>query len=116
MLRIRFRRTQAAMILSLGASSPPLAGGQWASAGAASAGPPSGAQSGAGDCIAHHPNSNSEYDIWYTQGCTRHDEPELDPVSSLPGSAQDLTWTAVLPSDGAVPVSSVGPRSGGAAP
>ena len=62
-----------------------------------------------GDCIAHHPNSDSEYDIWYAQGCTGHDEPELDPVSSLPGSAQDLTWTAVLPSDGAVPVSSVGP-------
>jgi hypothetical protein len=69
----------------------------------------SAAPSGAGDCIAHHPNSNSEYDIWYAQGCTGHDEPELDPVSSLPGSAQDLTWTAVLPSDGAVPVSAVGP-------
>jgi hypothetical protein len=38
-------------------------------------------------------------------GCSGHDEPELDPVSSLAGSAQDLTWTAVLPSDGAVPVS-----------
>jgi hypothetical protein len=30
-------------------------------------------------------------------------------VSSLPGSAQDLTWTAVLPADGTVPVSAVGP-------
>jgi hypothetical protein len=68
----------------------------------------SGGQSGAGDCIAHHPNSNSDEHIWYTQGCTGHDEPELDPVSSLAGSAQDLTWTAVLPTDGAVPVSSVG--------
>jgi hypothetical protein len=114
MLRIRFRRTIAAMILALGASAGPLAWGGSASAGsasagAASAGAASGAQSGAGDCIAHHPNSNSEYDIWYAQGCTGHDEPELDPVSSLPGSARDLTWTAVLPSDGAVPVSSVGP-------
>jgi hypothetical protein len=33
----------------------------------------------------------------------------LLPVSSLPGSAQDLTWTAVLPQDGTVPVSAVGP-------
>jgi hypothetical protein len=30
-------------------------------------------------------------------------------VSGLAGSAQDLTWTAVLPSDGAVPVPAVGP-------
>jgi hypothetical protein len=42
-------------------------------------------------------------------GCSGHDEPELDPVSSLAGSAQDLTWTAVLPADGTVPVSAVGP-------
>jgi hypothetical protein len=30
-------------------------------------------------------------------------------VSSLPGSARNLTWTVVLPSDGSVPVSAVGP-------
>ena len=42
-------------------------------------------------------------------GCSGHDEPELDPVSSLPGSAQDLTWTAVLPNRRPVPVSAVGP-------
>ena len=52
------------------------------------------------------PNSGTEYPVWYAQGCTGHDEPELDPVSSLAGSAQELTWTAVLPTDGAVPVSS----------
>jgi len=67
------------------------------------------APSGAGDCIAHHPNANAEYPVWYAAGCTGHDEPELDPVSSLAGSAQDLTWTAVLPTDGSVPVSAVGP-------
>lgn len=73
-------------------------------------GPAAGAtQSGAGDCVAHHFNSSQEYPIWYTSGCSGHDEPELDPVSSLAGSAQDLTWTAVLPKDGAVPVSAVGP-------
>jgi hypothetical protein len=65
--------------------------------------------SGAGDCIAHRPTASSEYQIGYTAGCTGHDEPELDPVSSLPGSAQDLTWTAILPKDGTVPVSAVGP-------
>ena len=69
----------------------------------------SAAQSGSGDCIAHHFSSTSEYPIWYSSGCSGHDEPELDPVSSLAGSAQDLTWTAVLPTDGSVPVSSVGP-------
>ncbi|HEU5382330.1 MAG TPA: hypothetical protein VFV38_43505 [Ktedonobacteraceae bacterium] len=69
----------------------------------------SSSTSGAGDYVAHHFTTNSEYPIWYTAGCTGHDEPELDPVSSLPGSAQDLTWTAVLPKDGTVPVSSVGP-------
>src|SRR5947209_11727873 len=67
------------------------------------------ASSGAGDCVAHHFDSSPQYPIWYTAGCTGHDEPELDPVSSLAGSAQDLTWTAVLPSDGTVPVSAVGP-------
>jgi hypothetical protein len=30
-------------------------------------------------------------------------------VSSAPGSARELTWTVVLPSDGAVPVSALGP-------
>jgi hypothetical protein len=60
-------------------------------------------------CIAHHPNYNSAHPIWYEPGCTGHDEPELDPVSSLPGSAKDLTWTAVLPRDGRLPVSAVSP-------
>jgi hypothetical protein len=66
------------------------------------------ARSGAGDCIAHRPNEVAG-EVWYTGGCSGHDEPELDPVSSLPGSAKDLTWTVVLPSDGSVPVSAVGP-------
>lgn len=62
-------------------------------------------QSG-GVCIGRHPNPSA---VWYTGACSGHDEPELDPVSSLPGSAQDLTWTAILPADGSVPVSAVGP-------
>jgi hypothetical protein len=56
-------------------------------------------------CIAHH---SQEY-VWYTQSCTGHDEPELDPLSTKAGSARDLTWTIVLPSNGAVQVDSVGP-------
>jgi hypothetical protein len=56
-------------------------------------------------CIGHHPQ---EY-IWYTSSCTGHDEPEIDPLSSAPGSAQDLTWHVLLPSDGTTTVDSVGP-------
>jgi hypothetical protein len=91
-----------AVVLSIG-----TAAGGVAAATPAGAAPGSSGQSGAGDCVAHHPNL--AFNVWYAQGCTGHDEPELDPVSSLAGSAQDLTWTAVLPKDGTVPVSSVGP-------
>ena len=70
----------------------------------ASAGPVQG-QSG-GVCIGRHPAPSA---VWYTGACSGHDEPEIDPVSSVPGSAENLTWTAVLPSDGSVPVSAVGP-------
>jgi hypothetical protein len=57
-------------------------------------------------CIGHHPQ---EY-VWYTHSCTGHDEPEIDPLSAAPGSAQDLTWTIVLPTNGtSTPVDSVGP-------
>src|SRR5215471_15443605 len=100
----RFRVTASAVVLALAASA-----GAAAAAGSAGAAQASGGQSGGGACIAHHPNSDAEYPIWYAAGCTGHDEPELDLVSSLAGSARDLTWTAVLPKDGAVPVSSVGP-------
>jgi hypothetical protein len=56
-------------------------------------------------CIGHHPQGF----VWYTSSCTGHDEPEIDPLSSAPGSAQNLTWTVVLPSNGAAQVDSVGP-------
>src|SRR5690242_2820493 len=46
-------------------------------------------------CIGHHPR---EY-IWYTGSCTGHDEPEIDPLSNAAGSARDLTWTLVLPTN-----------------
>jgi hypothetical protein len=56
-------------------------------------------------CIAKH---SQEY-VWYTSSCTGHDEPEIDPLSNKAGSAQDLTWTIVLPSNGSVDVDAVGP-------
>ena len=61
-------------------------------------------------CIAHRPlYISGVFYPQYTAGCTGHDEPELDPVSSAPGSARDLTWKVVLPADGSVQVSAVGP-------
>jgi hypothetical protein len=101
---IRVARVAAVLAFAVAASAGLAVAGQ-----AGSAAQASGGRSGAGDCIAHHPNSDAQYPIWYAAGCSGHDEPELDPVSSLAGSAQDLTWTAVLPSDGTVPVSAVGP-------
>lgn len=68
-----------------------------------------GASSAAG-CLAHVPGGLGKdwYDA-YKPGCTGHDEPELDPVSSASRSAQNITWHVQLPADGKVPVSSVGP-------
>src|SRR5215471_21023637 len=61
-------------------------------------------------CFAHHPQYiNGQFEVSYTPGCVGHDEPELDPVSSAPGSARDLTWTAVLPTNNVTQVSDVGP-------
>ena len=64
-----------------------------------------------GGCIAHRPAYiEGVFEPAYTAGCSGHDEPELDPVSNLSGSAKDITWTAVLPSDGSqFPVDAVGP-------
>ena len=74
-----------------------------ASAGSAAAGPTAG-------CLAHVVGGADEdwYD-YYTPGCTGHDEPELDPVSSAPHSARDVTWRVALPAGATFPVTSVGP-------
>jgi hypothetical protein len=58
-------------------------------------------------CIGHHFKYSEEIEIHYANGCTGHDEPELDPISNEPGSAKNLTWTVILPSDGSQPVSSL---------
>ena len=60
-------------------------------------------------CIAKHPNYVEDvFEVNYAPGCTGHDEPELDPLSSRPHSATNLTWKAVLPVDGMFPVSATG--------
>src|ERR1700749_2358533 len=65
------------------------------------------------NCLAHIIGglsaADNDWSSYYTPGCTGHDEPELDPVSSAPGSARNLTWRIALPADGTFPVSSVGP-------
>jgi len=77
----------------------------------ASAGPRSGvAGVQAAGCLAHLlGNADSEFYEHYVRNCTGHDEPELDPVSSAPGSARDITWHVALPAGGTFPVTSVGP-------
>jgi hypothetical protein len=66
--------------------------------------------SGSGGCIAHHPNYiENVFEVRYSSGCSGHDEPELDPLSNLPGSARDLTWKVVLPSNGSFNVDATGP-------
>ena len=64
-----------------------------------------------GGCIAHRPAYiEGVFEPHYTAGCSGHDEPELNPVSALPGSAKDFAWTVVLPSNGSFfPVDAVGP-------
>jgi hypothetical protein len=69
-----------------------------------------GGSSGGGGCLAHHPQYIEDVvEISYSTGCTGHDEPELDPLSNAPGSARNLTWTVVLPSNNTTTVDSVGP-------
>src|SRR5215472_2728336 len=89
------------MVLAIAGAAALLGAAMWPFVGQA-AGNSENAQS---LCIAHHPQDF----VWYTAGCTGHDEPEIDPLSSRPGSARDLTWTIVLPTDGTVNVDAVGP-------
>jgi hypothetical protein len=107
-LRFALFAAVSAFVLALGASA-----GAAATGGNGSGGTSSGNSSSSAVCLAHIPGglSAEEDDLseYYTSVCTGHDEPELDPVSSAPGSARDITWRVQLPADGAVPVSSVGP-------
>jgi hypothetical protein len=69
------------------------------------------AAGGQGACIAHRPAYIEDvFEVDYSAGCSGHDEPELMPLSDLPGSAKNLTWTFVLPKNGPLfDVDAVGP-------
>src|SRR5258708_37086973 len=103
---IRFASAAAGSAVVLGLCvSPGVAG--TSSAGTVISGTAGASTAG---CLAHVPGGLSEdwYDS-YRPGCTGHDEPELDPISSASRSAQNITWHVQLPADGTFPVSSVGP-------
>jgi hypothetical protein len=86
-----------------------LVGAAFAAIVALSVGVPTASAAGGG-CIAHRPAYiEGVFEPHYAAGCSGHDEPELDPVSNLAGSAQNITWKFVLPSDGSFPVDAVGP-------
>jgi hypothetical protein len=110
MTGVRFALLAAvsAAVLALGASAS--AAGTSVRSGAVTSG---SAGAGTAGCLAHVLGGlsadDSDWNDYYTSGCTGHDEPELDPVSSARGSAQNITWRVQLPADGTVPVSSVGP-------
>ena len=71
---------------------------------------PAHATTGGYTCSAHRPaHVHGVFYVHYTPDCSGHDEPELDPLSNAPGSARDLTWTAVLPTDRRTTVDAVGP-------
>ena len=60
-------------------------------------------------CVSRHVvYVEGKIEVHYRPGCTGHDEPELDPVSSLPHSAKNLTWKFILPTDGKFPVAGTG--------
>ena len=107
MIRIRFASAAAVSAVVLGLSVAPVAAGASSSAATVTSGT-AGASTAA--CLAHVPGGlGADWYDFYTPGCTGHDEPELDPVSSAPRSAQNITWRVQLPKDGTFPVSSVGP-------
>src|SRR5215469_10122737 len=107
MTRTRFGLVAVISAVVLGLSMSAAAAGTRSSTGTVISGT-AGATAAA--CLAHVPGGLSEdwYDF-YTPGCTGHDEPELDPVSSASRSAENITWRVQLPADGTFPVSSVGP-------
>jgi hypothetical protein len=107
MTGIRFASVAAVSAVVLGLSVSSAAAGTRSSAGTVISGT-AGASTAA--CFAHVPGAlgDDRYDF-YRPGCTGHDEPELDPVSSASRSAQNITWRVQLPADGTFPVSGVGP-------
>ena len=110
MTRVRFALLAAVSTVVLGLSASAGAARTTAGTGTVTSGT---AGAGTAACLAHVIGGlsadDSDWYDYYTAGCTGHDEPELDPVSSAPRSAQNITWRVALPADGTFPVSSVGP-------
>ena len=98
------RRTSSRPLLCVAAAVALLAA---AGSAGAKGGPAAAAKTGTsvGLCYAHIAHAPQ----YYTPNCSGHDEPELDPVSSAPHSALDLTWRIQLPANGTTTASSVGP-------
>ena len=109
MNRMRFAVLAAVFAFVLALSASASAGGTGTSSATVTAAGNVGASTAG--CLAHIPGGLDDANLaeYYTSGCTGHDEPELDPVSSAPRSAWNLTWRVQLPTDGTVPVSAVGP-------
>jgi len=97
MTRVRFALVAAVSAVVLGLSASAGAAGTSGDSGTVTTGI---AGAGTAACLAHVVGGLSEdwYDN-YTPGCTGHDEPELDPVSSASRSAQNITWHVQLPAD-----------------
>lgn len=55
---------------------------------------PSSSSWGNQRCFGIYPISGGSS---YQQDCYGHDEPAIDPISNVPGSGQDVTWTFRLP-------------------
>jgi len=107
MTGIRFASAAAVSAVVLGLCVSPAVAGTTSSAGTLITGTAGASTAG---CLAHVPGGlGADWYDAYTPGCTGHDEPELDPVSSASRSAQNVTWHVRLPADGTFPVSSVGP-------
>jgi hypothetical protein len=63
---VRFGRTAIVAAFTVVASAGLVVAGQPGSAAQVR-----GGHSGAGDCIAHHPNADAQYPIWYAAGVQR---------------------------------------------
>ena len=107
MIRFRFALVAAFSAIVMGLSASAGSAGTSTSSRTTTSGT---AGAGTAACLAHVVGGlREDWYEYYTPGCTGHDEPELDPVSSASRSAQNITWRVQLPADGAFPVSSVGP-------
>ncbi len=108
MVGLRFALVAAFGAVALGLSASAGSAGTSGGSGAVVSGSSGATTAG---CLSHIPGGLDDANLseYYRSGCTGHDEPELDPVSSAPRSAENITWRGRLPADGTLPGSAVGP-------